>query len=78
MSMKTENAEPLAEALAEAPPKAGKRLGLGRNASYEAVKRGDLPSIRIGGKILVPVRAIEALLDGAVEDWLRRRKAWRA
>lgn len=29
--------------------------GLAKNASYEAAKRGDIPTIRIGGKIVVPV-----------------------
>jgi hypothetical protein len=28
-------------------PEAGALLGLGRNASYEAAKRGDIPTIRI-------------------------------
>jgi excisionase family DNA binding protein len=44
---------------------AGERLGLGRNSVYEAVKRGDIPSIRIGGRILVPRQALERLLDKA-------------
>ncbi len=43
---------------------AGKRLGLGRNASYEAAKRGDLPTIKIGGRILVPIVRLEKLLNG--------------
>jgi hypothetical protein len=37
-------------------PQAGEVFfGLGRNASYEAAKRGDLPTIKIGGRIVVPV-----------------------
>ena len=32
--------------------------GLSRNGSYEAAKRGDLPTIRIGRKIVVPVAPI--------------------
>ncbi|TPJ27161.1 helix-turn-helix domain-containing protein [Mesorhizobium sp. B2-8-3] len=32
--------------------------GLGRNGSYEAAKRGDIPTIRIGRKIVVPVAPI--------------------
>ena len=32
---------------------------LGKNASYEAAKRGDIPYIQIGGKKRVPVRAME-------------------
>jgi excisionase family DNA binding protein len=45
-------------------PQAGALLGLGRNASYEAAARGDLPVIRIGGRILVPRVALMRLLDG--------------
>ncbi len=29
--------------------------GLGRNASYDAAKRGDIPTIKIGKRIMVPV-----------------------
>ena len=29
--------------------------GIGRNASYEAAKRGDIPTVRVGGIIRVPV-----------------------
>ena len=42
---------------------AGKVLGLGRAASYKAVARGDIPSIRIGGRVLVPIKAMELLLE---------------
>jgi len=37
-------------------PEAGKKLGLGISASYAAAKRKDIPTIRIGRKLLVPVR----------------------
>jgi hypothetical protein len=38
---------------------------LGRNASYEAAHRGDIPTLRIGKKLRVPVRAMERKLDEA-------------
>tara|TARA_Y100000294_G_scaffold167895_1_gene177518 strand:+ start:1133 stop:1285 length:153 start_codon:yes stop_codon:yes gene_type:complete len=45
-------------------PEWGKQyFDLGRNASYEAVKRGDIPTIRIGRKIRVPVVAAERKLE---------------
>ncbi|NRQ30680.1 helix-turn-helix domain-containing protein [Nonomuraea sp. NN258] len=37
-------------------------LGLHRDAAYEAVRRGDLPSIRIGRKILIPTAKLAAML----------------
>lgn len=43
-------------------------LRIGRSAAYEAVRRGDIPSIRIGGRILrVPRHRLEAML-GAPEN----------
>jgi hypothetical protein len=47
-------------------PEAGKRyFGLSRNGSYDAVGRGDIPSVRIGKLLRVPVRALERMLDAA-------------
>lgn len=45
-------------------PEAGRKyLNLGRNASYAAAERGEIPTIRVGRLLRVPVRAMEALLD---------------
>ena len=46
-------------------PEAGEMLGLTRNASYEAAKRGDIPTIRIGKLIRVPKKAFHAMLERA-------------
>jgi excisionase family DNA binding protein len=46
-------------------PEAGRLLGLGRNASYEAAKRGDIPTIRIGKLIRVPKVAFDRMLERA-------------
>lgn len=43
---------------------AARVLGIGRNAAYEAARRGDLPALRIGGRIVVPRVALERLLAG--------------
>jgi Helix-turn-helix domain len=43
-------------------PDAGRRLGLGRNASYEAARRGELPVLRFGRKLVVPRIAFERML----------------
>ena len=43
-------------------PEAGKRLGIGRNAAYAAAARGEIPVVRIGKRILVPLPAFEAML----------------
>ena len=46
-------------------PEAGRRyFNLSRKASYAAAGRGDIPTIRIGRLLRVPVRALEQMLDG--------------
>jgi excisionase family DNA binding protein len=44
-------------------PEAGAQLGLGRNASYDAAKRGDIPTIKLGKLLRVPKLALERMLD---------------
>jgi hypothetical protein len=45
-------------------PEMGKRyLNLGRSASYQAAKNGDIPTIRVAGKLLGVVPAMERKLD---------------
>ncbi len=41
---------------------AAKQLGIGRNAAYEAARKGEIPVIRIGKRLLVPRVALERLL----------------
>lgn len=41
---------------------AAEMLGIGRNAAYEAVRRGEIPCVRIGGRILVPRAALQKML----------------
>ena len=49
-------------------PKAGRvYLDIGRDASYAAAHRGDIPVIRIGKLMRVPVAAMERLLERAGE-----------
>jgi hypothetical protein len=47
-------------------PEAGRRyFGLGRNGSYEAAKRGEIPVIKVGARKRVPVIAMERMLSEA-------------
>ena len=44
-------------------PEAGEKyFGLCRNAAYDAAARGEIPTIRIGRLLRVPVRALEQML----------------
>jgi hypothetical protein len=47
-------------------PEAGKLyFGLGRDGSYQAAKRGDIPVIQIGRRLRVSVPALERMLEEA-------------
>jgi excisionase family DNA binding protein len=39
-------------------------LGLSRSSGYAAARNGDLPVIRVGRRLLVPVAALNRMLEG--------------
>lgn len=39
-------------------------LRISRQSAYEAARRGEIPTVRIGRRLLVPRRRLERLLDG--------------
>ena len=41
-------------------PEAAEAIGVGRSKTYELIASGNLPSIRIGGSIRIPVSALRA------------------
>lgn len=41
---------------------AGRILGLAKSTTYDAVYRGDIPSLRIGRRIMVPVHELLRML----------------
>jgi excisionase family DNA binding protein len=41
---------------------AGHVLGLGRSAAYAAANRGEIPTLRFGRKLVVPVAELERLV----------------
>jgi len=45
-------------------PEAAKLLRISRGSAYEAAKRGEIPTIRIGHRLLVPRSQLEKLLIG--------------
>ncbi|WP_371517719.1 helix-turn-helix domain-containing protein [Kitasatospora sp. NBC_01300] len=51
-------------------PEAGRLLGLERAASYNAARRGDIPTITVGRRLLVPTAKMRVLLglDAQVAD----------
>lgn len=59
--MVTEKTEKLAYTVEEA----GERLGISRPSAYLAVKRGEIPTIKLGHRIIVPRVALERMLANA-------------
>jgi excisionase family DNA binding protein len=47
---------------------AAQRLGISRAFAYELVARGELPVIRLGRRRLVPIGALQALVEGSTPD----------
>ena len=41
-----------------------KFLRIGKNQAYEAIRRGELPVLKIGKRMLIPRKALERLLEG--------------
>ena len=47
---------------------AARLLGISRGIAFQAVRRGDIPSIRIGRRILIPIARLHAMLDTETEQ----------
>ncbi|BFM23492.1 helix-turn-helix domain-containing protein [Microbacterium sp. che218] len=52
----------LAGKLVVSVPVAGRCLGIGRDSAYRAVSAGDIPSLRIGRRVVVPVAKLLEML----------------
>jgi len=46
---------------------AAKLLGIGRNLAYEMARRGELPALRFGRRILIPRHGVSAFAGRAWE-----------
>ena len=51
------------ERLVFSVPEVAKLLGLSRASTYEAVRIGSIPSLKVGRRILIPKSALQELLD---------------
>jgi excisionase family DNA binding protein len=45
-------------------PQAAKLLGISTSMAYEAARCGELPTIRLGSRVLVSRRRLEEMIDG--------------
>lgn len=56
----------------------GKRLGVSRAKAYELVKSAGFPSIRLGGRILVPAVQLEGWIAQQLEQQAAEQSAQKA
>jgi excisionase family DNA binding protein len=47
---------------------AARLLGISRAFAYDLVRRGDIPSLRLGRRIVIPRRGIDGLLGRAAPE----------
>lgn len=47
--------------------RAGQLLGISRGLAYDLVRRGEIPSIRLGRRVVVPVTAIDDIINSATK-----------
>jgi excisionase family DNA binding protein len=52
------------------PAEAAEAIGVSRSKAYELISRGEIPSVRVGGCVRVPVEALR--------QWIDKRLAQRA
>ncbi len=45
-------------------PQAAQLLGLSVSKAYEAARSGELPTVRVGTRVLISRRRLEELIDG--------------
>jgi excisionase family DNA binding protein len=55
--------------------RAGQLLGIGRRQAYEAVHRGDIPSLRVGRRLLVPTHQLLELLGLPADELIQLERA---
>ena len=61
-------AEERAEHLVYTVTEAGRLLRLSRGTTYQAIREGKIPSVRIGRRILIPCKLLENLLQQEPTD----------
>lgn len=57
----------MADRLTMTVQEAADALGISRNTAYELVHQGQIPSVRLGRRLLVPTKALHAWLEGQAE-----------
>ncbi|TFD13853.1 DNA-binding protein [Cryobacterium sp. TMT1-2-2] len=61
------NRRELSERVTVSVEQAGQVLGLSRGAAYNAARRGDIPTLKIGKRLIVSTAQLLAMLDACAE-----------
>jgi len=56
-------------------PESAELLGIGRNKAYDAARKGEIPTIKIGKRLLVPTVRLKRMLHGFSEAEVRGLEA---
>ena len=59
--------EALTRATISVPDAGAIFFGLSKNGAYEAARRGDIPTIKVGGRLMVPVAPVASSLGLATK-----------
>lgn len=58
----------MTDRIAYSPREIIKKTGLSRNTIYRAIKNGQIKSVRVGTRILIPKWAIEEVMNHGLQD----------
>ena len=51
-------------------------LNIGRSTAYEAVRSGQIPSVKIGRRLLIPIVALDRFLDAEISAGAASQHDW--
>jgi excisionase family DNA binding protein len=49
-------------------PEAARMIGMAPVTLYRAIRDGDFPAMRVRGRLIIPARAIDAMIDAAITE----------
>jgi excisionase family DNA binding protein len=63
------------ERLTMSVAEASRAIGIARGSYYQAIARGEVPFCRVGGRLLVPIRALDHWLERVESERTDGRQA---
>ncbi len=49
-------------------PEAARMIGMAPVTLYRAIRNGEFPAMRVRGRLIIPARAIDAMIDAAITE----------